>query len=122
MPCVEGSFLGSKIVLLLKLMHNCSKGLLALRRGWTAGVPKKFARPIMGDPIIRYWSDALSAGFSAGHMLAELSVDQGGELGSTLQRSNLALLHWTWWRRRPDERLWHRVNVDCLATHHDDRS
>jgi hypothetical protein len=38
----------------------------------------------MWDPNIRDWFNALSAGVSANFVLAELSVDQGGELGSAL--------------------------------------
>ena len=64
-------------------MHDRCKHLLAVRRWW-ASTSKKFACPVMWDPIIRYRFDALSAIVIANSVLAELSVDQGGELGSGL--------------------------------------
>jgi hypothetical protein len=76
-------FLGSEIILLLKIMHDRCKQLLAIRRWW-ASTSKKFACPVMWDPIIRYWFNALGAGVITNSVLAELSVDQGGELGSGL--------------------------------------
>jgi hypothetical protein len=46
--------------------------------------PEKFACPIMRDPNIRNRFNALSACVIANCVLAKLSIDQGGELGSAL--------------------------------------
>jgi hypothetical protein len=54
-------------------MYDRCKHLLAIRR-W-ASTSKKFAWPVMWDPIIRCWFDALSAGVIANSVLAELSID-----------------------------------------------
>ena len=44
--------------------------------------PEKFACPTMRDPNIRNRFNALSACVIANCVLAKLSIDQGGELGT----------------------------------------
>ena len=78
----------------------------------------------MCDPIIRNWFNTLSAGVTANGVLAELGVDQRGELSSALYRLAIYLteaLKLAPLARPSHERLWHRINVDLFAAHHDDR-
>ena len=82
-PVFPQLFLGSEIILLLKFMHDRCKHPLAIRRWW-ASTSKEFACPVMWDPTVGYWFDALRAGVIANSVLAELGIDQSGELRSGL--------------------------------------
>jgi hypothetical protein len=80
-----GLLFGREIVLLLKFVHDRSKYLVTIRRREIARPPKKLACPIMIDPIIRNWPNALNARVCADLVLADFSVDQSAEFGCSLQ-------------------------------------